>query len=137
MMIIMDRRGHGRTERLLLAAEALQDRHPNLTALFIAPYFQRADYMSRRVMERINLWLDGEGEGLDPARTIVEHAGDIGMRLRGGRLDGASTTPGDPHRVFAFIDDADELGQHAWDRLMDDLTVNGIAVSAAVFTSQR
>lgn len=135
--IIMDRRAHGRTEQLLLAAEEMQQRHDNLTALLIAPYHQRAEYLASRAMERIDVWMSGEeGGGLDPARTIVEHAGDIGWRLRGGRLAGASMRPGDSHKVFAFVDDADDLGQVRWDRMMDDLTVNGIAVSAAVFTSR-
>lgn len=143
MRIIMDQRARGRTEALLDAASKLQESNPGFVVILIAPYMQRADYLSRRVMERIQIWLDGEEDrGLDPARTLVEHAQYIGMRLRGRSLVMSNTmhVPGQPspaHKVFAFIDDADELGQGVWDNLMDDLTASGVAVAAAVFTSQR
>lgn len=135
MKIIMDRRAHGRTTRLLDAASSLQLSNEHHTALLLAPHHQRADFLMRLAMERIEWWLDGGTQGgvLDPARTVVDSVDGWVHRNRGKIW----SDPGGVHHSFAFIDDADELGQLVWDRLMDDLTVHGIAVSAAVFTSQR
>jgi hypothetical protein len=135
MRIIMDRRAQGRTTRLLDAASKLQESNDKHEALILAPYHQRAHHLADYAMERIQWWLEGESQGgvLDPARTTVDSADGWVHRNRGKRW----SEPGEPHHVFAFIDDADELGQRAWDMLMDDLTVHGIVVSAAVFTSQR
>jgi hypothetical protein len=131
----MDRRAMGRTTRLLDAAASLQESHDKHVTLILAPYHQRAHYLSSMAYERIQWWLEGETQGgvLDPARTIVDSVDGWAHRNRGKRW---TDTPGE-HHTFAFIDDADELGQRAWDNIMDDLTVHGIAVSAAVFTSSR
>lgn len=141
MKVIMGRRATGRTERLLVAAAALQLRHDEFVVVFVAPTHRRAHYLSTRVFELIEGWQGMTAAPvLDPSRTIVDSAQGLGSRLRGSATVTALTehTPGNPspsHKVFAFIDDADALGQVAYDQLMDDLTRAGVAVSAVVFTS--
>ena len=136
----MDRRARGRTERLLEAAVALQHRDDDFVVILIACTQQRAQYLADRAFETCELWLVSNGvHGLDPARTLV-HSATALQHLRASpqvldRIGDGSNGKMPAHKVFAFIDDADDFGQELFERTCDELTVSGVCVSAVVFTS--
>lgn len=131
MRLIIGQRQSGRTTKLLELAARYQRENDKHVCVIIAHNMDMAEWLSKGVMRRhVELWFESNGQrGLDPSRTIIEHANGFGMRNRGRSW---SNDLGEvrPHHVFAFVDDVDLLRPGAWDQLNQELTMHGVAVAA-------
>ena len=124
MIRIHGDRQTGRTTRLVEEAAKLQEEVPVALVLFIAPYVQRAQFLSGVVHASCMAYTQGE-RGCIPDQTIV-----IGV-WKHGKLRGYSS-PAPHHKVFAFIDDSDEFPDREWDELLRELEANRIAIGGVV-----